>query len=64
MDDIKSALELAMEKIEKLGEVTEEERLDGSMSQRGRSWLPDILRKILILQLSWASTRKVQEDIF
>lgn len=27
MDDIKSALELAMEKIEKLGEVTEEERL-------------------------------------
>jgi len=27
MGDIKSALELAMEKIEKLGEVTEEERL-------------------------------------
>lgn len=27
MDDIKSALELAMEKIEKLGDVTEEERL-------------------------------------
>ena len=46
MGDIKSAFELAMEKIEKIGEVTEEERLRWKYVPEGRNWLPDILRKI------------------
>ena len=42
MSDIKSAREIAMEKVEKLGEATEEERRSGSMSRKEKSWQSDI----------------------
>ena len=48
MGDIKSAREIAMEKIGKLGEVTDEERLKWDMSQKGKGWRPDTLSKIAV----------------
>ena len=37
MDDIKSALEIAMEKVEKLGEATDEVRLRWKYVPRGQA---------------------------
>ena len=49
MDDIKSALEIAMEKVEKLGEATEEERLQWKYVPRGEELAARYLKEKLNL---------------
>ena len=54
MDDIKSALEIAMEKVEKLGEATEEERLRWKYVPEGEALAAKYLKQggNLVVELS------------
>ena len=52
MGELKSAAEIAMEKMEKLGRATDEERLEWKYVPEGKSWRASILSRALIWWLS------------
>jgi hypothetical protein len=60
MGDIKSALEIAMEKVEKLGEPTEEERLQWKWVPEGEKLAGRYLKEKLNLM---AELNKYEEDV-
>ena len=60
MDDIKSALEIAMEKVEKLGEPTEEERLKWKYVPQGEELAARYLKEKLNLV---AELSKFEENV-
>ena len=58
MDDIKSAREIALEKVEKLGEVTDEERLRWKYVPEGEKMAAKYLKQNLNLSPNWANMRR------